>query len=209
MDAQVQDPGASRIAEPPGRPGRRRDPSVDDRVIEATLELLVAGGFEAMTMEAVATRAGTGKAGIYRRWGTKQVLVVDAVLRSGLGASDSVVPDSGTLRGDLTAIVGSETAKATRQKTRLLEGLLVVIREDPQLRAVVTNALIEPRVAAIRTALDRAHDRGEMSSSVDRETLAAVLPSMLFYRLLVSREPVTRVWQHEIVDGIIAWAQRR
>lgn len=202
----MQDPDADRIEEPLARSGRRRDPSVDDRVLTATLELLIDGGFEAMTMEAVATRAGTGKAGIYRRWGTKQILVVDAVLRSGLGAPDLVGPDSGSLRHDLAAIVGSETAKATAEKTRLLQGLLIVIREDAKLRQVVLDALIEPRVTAIRTALRRARERGDISPSVDIETLAVVLPSMLFYRLLVSREPVTRAWQHEIIDGIIAWA---
>jgi AcrR family transcriptional regulator len=206
VNEQVQDPDTDRIAGSLAQSGRRRDPSVDDRVLGATLELLIDGGFETMTMEAVASRAGTGKAGIYRRWGTKQVLVVDAVLRSGLGAPDLVVADTGSLRDDLAAIVGSETAKATGEKTRLLQGLLVVIREDARLRQVVMDALIEPRVIAIRTALDRALARGDISPSVDLETLAVVLPSMLLYRLLVSREPVTRAWQYEIIEGIITWA---
>ncbi|GAA4667930.1 TetR/AcrR family transcriptional regulator [Frondihabitans cladoniiphilus] len=206
MTTQVQGPDTGRSTEHPARSGRRRDPSVDDRVLAAALDLLVDGGFEAMTMEAVASRAGTGKAGIYRRWGTKQVLVVDAVLRSGLGAPLQVGPDSGSLRDDLSAIVGSESAKATDEKTRLLTGLLTVIREDAKLRQVVVDAVIEPRVVGIRTALERARARGEISPSVDLKTLALVLPSMLLYRLLVSHEPVTRAWQYEIVDGIIAWA---
>src|SRR3954469_17695240 len=87
------------------RPGRRRDESKDDAILLATRELLAERGFDGMTMDAVADRAGAGKATVYRRWPSKVQLTVDAVVCArGIPMTIDDVPDTGSLRSDLLAV---------------------------------------------------------------------------------------------------------
>src|ERR1700712_4178711 len=87
------------------RPGRRRDESKDDAILDATRELLAERGYDGMTMDAVADRAGAGKATVYRRWPSKVQLTVDAVVcAKGVPMAVDEIPDTGSLRGDLMSV---------------------------------------------------------------------------------------------------------
>src|SRR4051794_7036973 len=87
------------------RPGRRRDEAKDDAILLATRELLAERGFDGMTMDAVADRAGAGKATVYRRWPSKVQLTIDAIVCGrGVPLSADDVPDTGSLRSDLLAV---------------------------------------------------------------------------------------------------------
>src|SRR5688500_6383330 len=79
----------------PSRGGRSRDPSRDGVIRAAILRLLADVGYGALTMDAVASEAGVGKATIYRRWRTKQDLVVDTI--SDLNRAEATPPDTGSL----------------------------------------------------------------------------------------------------------------
>src|SRR3982750_3198775 len=83
----------------PSRGGRPRDPSRDSVIPAAILRLLADVGYGALTMDAVAAEAGVGKAPIYRRWRTKQDLVVDTIAE--LNREEAAAPDSGSLEEDL------------------------------------------------------------------------------------------------------------
>src|SRR5215217_9777739 len=87
------------------RGGRPRDPSRDGVIRAAILRLLAEVGYGALTMDAVAAEAGVGKATIYRRWRTKQDLVVDTI--SDLNRDEASPPDTGSLEGDLRAMLRS------------------------------------------------------------------------------------------------------
>src|ERR671920_260764 len=87
----------------PSRGGRPRDPSRDGVIRAAILRLLAEVGYGALTMDAVASEAGVGKATIYRRWRTKQDLVVDTI--SDLAQAEGTTPDTGSLEGDLRAVM--------------------------------------------------------------------------------------------------------
>src|SRR5918911_3967499 len=87
------------------RGGRPRDPSRDEVIRAAILRLLAEVGYGSLTMDAVAARAGVGKATIYRRWRTKQDLVVDTI--SDLTRTEASTPDTGSLEGDLRALLHS------------------------------------------------------------------------------------------------------
>src|SRR5918999_1622437 len=102
------------VTEPPtrsGRGGRPRDPSRDDVIRAAILQLLGEVGYGALTMDAVAAEAGFGKATIYRRWRTKQDLVVDTI--SDLNRAEASTPDTGSLEGDLRQMLRSLVAVVT------------------------------------------------------------------------------------------------
>jgi AcrR family transcriptional regulator len=85
----------------PNKPGRPRSAQVHQAILEATLELLAEAGYQAMSIEQIATRAGVGKTTIYRRWPSKEVLVSDAIRSI---QADMPVLDSGNLRDDLIAM---------------------------------------------------------------------------------------------------------
>src|SRR3954464_11010422 len=95
----------------PSRGGRPRDPSRDGVIRAAILRLLADVGYGALTMDAVAAQAGVGKATIYRRWRTKEDLVVDTI--ADLNREEAAAPDSGSLEGDLRAILRSLLAIVT------------------------------------------------------------------------------------------------
>src|SRR3982751_1451333 len=87
----------------PSRGGRPRDPSRDGGVRRAILRLLADVGYGALTMDAVAAEAGVGKATIYRRWRTKQDLVVDTI--ADLNRDEAAAPDTGSLEEDLRTLL--------------------------------------------------------------------------------------------------------
>jgi AcrR family transcriptional regulator len=191
------------MAESRSAGGRPRDASLDARATTAALELVAAHGVEGMTMDAVAAHAGVSKAALYRRWKSKDALLIEAIVATGWNAVTDETPSTGDLREDLVRIIGIESARATAAKSRILSGVLSIIGHDAALRQAITDALIEPRERAIRNALDSAVSRGDIDAASDLELLSAVLPALLVYRLLVRGEPVTRRWQYTVVDRLL------
>jgi AcrR family transcriptional regulator len=189
---------------PAARPGRRRDPSRDTDILQAALDVLAETGYDGMTIDMVAARAGAGKATVYRRWSSKADLVVDAVAcmkRSQLDADH--LPDTGTLRGDLVAMIKTPAIEDTERKLRVMAGLMPVLARDPDLAIAVNAAIVEPRAEINRTLMRRAADRGEISPDADIDTVALVTPSMAAYRVLVLRRPVDREFLLSLIDGVV------
>src|ERR1700710_2802836 len=85
------------------RAGRPRDPSRDEAIVAATLAIFAEEGYAGVTIEGVAARAGVGKATVYRRWVSKEQLVVDAV-KLGCHLTDHL-PDTGDVRADLASML--------------------------------------------------------------------------------------------------------
>jgi len=142
----------------PTQAGRPRDPRVDRRVADAAITLFGEAGWAGFSVEAVAKRAGVGKASIYLRWPTKQALLVEA-LRLRVGSIDEV--DTGSLREDLVRlarqILDLYLGDAGRAALRLgLEGDLI-----PGL-AEQLGALRTSEVLAARAIVRRGIGRGEI-----------------------------------------------
>ncbi|WP_182358903.1 TetR/AcrR family transcriptional regulator [Tomitella gaofuii] len=122
--------------EAPERPaGRPRDTSIDARVLEATREILVDSGWDALSIRAVAARVGVGRASISRRWSTKAELVLHAVL----GAEPDLGPFEGTdLAGWIAWVVRGSHELFHRPDVRAaVPGLLTALRENDRLRAAL------------------------------------------------------------------------
>ena len=185
------------------RPGRKRDASRDSVILQATLDVLAEAGYERMTTDMVAARAGVSKATMYRRWPSKAELVVDAV-ESLRDEPASVVPDTGTLRGDLAALIQAPENPSAAYKMRIMAGLLPIVLRDPDLASVVQRRIVQPRTAAMRTILERAQKRGEVDSRRDLDTLALVVPAMTAYRLIVLGEQVDREFLTSVINEVLA-----
>ena len=175
----------SKTAESPRRmPGRPRSEASHHAIIQATLELLVEVGFAALTMEGVRTRAGVGKATIYRRWASKEELVRDAIV---FLHDEFEIPDTGSLRGDYDALATAVRASASRGgAATLMPRLLGDAVNDPDLHAIFRANLVEPRRAALRTVLERAVGRGEIRADVDLELMIDLFAGPAVYRLLIT-----------------------
>lgn len=186
------------------RLGRKRDHSRDAEILDATLDVLAETGYDGMTIDMVAARAKAGKATLYRRWASKPELVLDAV--ACMKAKDldlESLPDTGTLRGDLVAMVRTPTLRESQRKLQVMAGIVSMIARDPELAAAAHEAIVEPRAAANRVLFRRAVDRGEISSDVDIEALCLIGPAMAAYRALMQRKPVDRDFMITVIDRVI------
>jgi AcrR family transcriptional regulator len=181
----VGDAGKSRH-----RGGRYLDSSRDLALREAALALLAEVGYDRLTMDAVAARAGAAKTTIYRRWRDKAELVVDA-LNSLKG--DLEVPDTGSLRQDLSALAESVTSTEGKFGARMTIGMVNAVAHDAALRRVFQEKFLAPRMAGFQAVFEQAVARGEMPGGHDLDLLARLFPALALQQLLTSGElPGTR-----------------
>jgi len=184
--------------------GRKRDHTRDPEILEAALDVLAETGYDRMTVDMVAARAKAGKATVYRRWASKAELVVDAVAcMKRVDVDSETLPDTGTLRGDLIAMMKPHTIVDAEKKLRVMAGLVSMLAENPELADAVNAAIVEPRASINRMFLRRAVERGEIPADCDIEQLALVAPSMAAYRVLVLRKPVDRHFLLRVIDDIL------
>jgi AcrR family transcriptional regulator len=191
-------------AEPAPKLGRKRDHTRDPEILEAAIEVLAETGYDGMTMDLVATRAKAGKATVYRRWSSKAELVLEAVSCMKSGDIDyDHLPDTGTLRGDLLAMIKPHSIEDAKRKLEVMAGVISMLSRAPELADAANAALVEPRAKANRILFQRAIDRGEISADCDVETLSLISPSMASYRVLILRKPVDRAFLLSLIDGVI------
>ena len=192
------------LAEPKQRLGRKRDHTRDPEILDAALEVLAETGYDGMTIDMVAARAKAGKATLYRRWASKSELVLDAVAcMKSTDVDLASPPDTGTLRGDLVALVKTPTIRESERKLKVMAGIVSMIARDPDLAAAAQEALVEPRAAANRIIFQRAIDRGEIPADVDIDRLCLIGPALVAYRTLMLRKPVDREFMIGNIDRII------
>lgn len=179
----------------PSRPGGRTALN-SQRIFAATMALLVEGGFAGVTFQAVAERAGVGRATLYRRWSNPAALVGEAV--RAVAAERIVMPDSGSLRGDLATTL-SQVARFLSEpvgKAALIAALSLPDGEDGGAQSGWPARWndVEPLFA-------RAAARGELPAGTDAEALFARLSGALYFRLLVMDQSPDEAWITRILDS--------
>ncbi|HEY1523225.1 MAG TPA: TetR/AcrR family transcriptional regulator [Solirubrobacteraceae bacterium] len=181
--------------------GRPRDPSCDVAILEATIELLAELGYDRMTVDAVAARAGVSKPTIYRRWPEgKDELVSAAVARC---KEEMPSIDTGSLRGDLVAALEHMIA-GIRENAQLAAGLAQRLRESPQLARVFREEIAPVKRALFKDIVRRAVERGELAAMPSDITLLADLgPSLIHTRSLLMGEPLDRRFVNQFVDHVL------
>jgi AcrR family transcriptional regulator len=184
--------------------GRRRDPAKDQQILDAAVEVLAETGFDGMTIDMVATRAGAGKATVYRRWASKNELVLDAVACMKRNDLESLqIPDTGTLRGDLVAMIRPPSINDAERKLKVMAGLASMLSTAPELADAANEAIVEPRARINRMLLTRAVERGEISADVDIPLIALISPSMVAYRTLLLRKQIDRAFLIRVIDDVV------
>jgi AcrR family transcriptional regulator len=190
------------------RGGRPRDASRDALILQETLAVLAESGYDGLTIDKVAARVGAARATIYRRWPTKADLVLQAVQH--LSRDDAGVdhlPDTGTLRGDLVAMVLRQNEQEQEYRLRVLAGVAsLALTEDPRLGQAAATAGVGAWAEAVELLLSRAVDRGEYSPT-DVQAVAQVMPMMCLARA-VTRQPLTHEFSLALIDGVVLPAMR-
>ncbi|WP_218003916.1 TetR/AcrR family transcriptional regulator [Nocardia pneumoniae] len=162
--------------------GRPRNSEVDLALVRATRELLAERGYAGLTVDAVAARAGIGKAAIYRRYATKQEMIFSVVVHD---MREQPPPDAGSLRADLAAVARVIAAQLGRAPTDVLAGLLADIYADDALATRFAETFLERERLVLTEVLNRAVTRGELPSLPDPTTVQALLLGPIFAWLLI------------------------
>jgi AcrR family transcriptional regulator len=187
--------------EPERRPGRPRDVRAGAAIIDAAVAVLADKGPGGFTVDAVAARAGCGKATIYRRWPSRAALLLDTAHHMGLEPGDI---DTGSLRGDLIAMLTELGTKMRDTASgRILPGVVAEASVHPEMRAVLA-AFIDDRRERPRALLARGVERGELSPGTDLELLLDLLGGTVIYRELIACRPTDRAYNTRLVDQVLA-----
>lgn len=164
-------------------PGARSE----EVIMRATLDLMAEEGFAGLTVDAVAARAGVGKATIYRHWGSRAKLVYAA---ASCFQAEEPDPNTGTLRGDLTEVLTGMLAFLAESDTgRVLPSLVDAAARDPELAELREEHVRAKRARAVRV-LERAVARGELPEGTDLERAIDLFAGPPFYRRLMTNRPM-------------------
>jgi AcrR family transcriptional regulator len=168
---------------------RRRRAGPRRAILRSAGKLFHRHGLRRLTIEAIAEDAGVGKATIYRWWPSKAALVLDAIHEQ--VGPDIALPDTGSAREDLRLQIASLVQILTSNRTgRAYIALVAESQYDPDLAEAIRDRLIARRRAATREVLERGIARGELRAGLDVEIAIDALYGALYYRLLVSHEPL-------------------
>ena len=190
---------APRRVRPP-RSTRRRGEELENALLEAAWAELLSAGYGKLTMEAVAERAGTSRAVLYRRWQGLPELVIAAIRRYRPMLSGEL-PDTGSLRGDVLALLRRTSVALADLGPETVYGLLGDFFSDSARFGALEGEVFNISGTAMAEILRRAADRGEVRPGINPRV--AALPITLFRNELFStRAPATDAAILEIVDAV-------
>ncbi|NYF15291.1 AcrR family transcriptional regulator [Microbacterium sp. AK009] len=183
----------------------RRRAAPTQAVLDATVDLLEEVGYGATTIEGIARRAGVGKQTIYRWWGgSKADLILEAFI--GVGPERVPAPDTGSLRGDLLAIlepVFARSADRDRGTSLANRTLMAEAQLDPDFLPAYRR-VHESWWGPIEEALRRGVSRGEARGDLDVEQTIDQLLGFAWYRLLLGHRPLDPAVARQLVDATLA-----
>ncbi|MFJ9061058.1 TetR/AcrR family transcriptional regulator [Streptomyces sp. NPDC102409] len=197
--------------EPAARRGRPRSEDADARIIEAALESLLDRGYDRFSVDEVAVAAGVAKTTLYRRWPTKDHLIVAVVARL---QEQVPVGYSGDVRADLTQYLGAivdgldRMRRAGRPATsgNASAGLVAEVAAAAARHADVGAAVQEMfarRNSLALALLEQAREQGELRATADPEVIFDQLAGALYYRLLVTGQPIDAAYVARLVAGVL------
>jgi AcrR family transcriptional regulator len=201
-------PAAPDSAALPRGKGRPRSATADRAILDATREALADLGWGGLTMGDVAARAGVAKTTLYRRWPSKNELVVDAVASL---FDELEMADLGSLRADIAATVSRFADLLARPESQAaLMALFAEGSRDPQLRTRIRERIVDPQKHLVRTGRGNAQARGELRSDRDEHTACEeidlvfdLIAGAVEHRLLVAGEAITPRWLERFTTMVL------
>ena len=186
---------------------RRRGAALEDAILEAAYDELSEVGYLGFAVENVAARAGTGKASIYRRWPTKQDLVLDALhtrLPSPQQCGIEFAFSDDTTTADALRVLARRIATMMASPDgAVMRAIKCEALTDPRLAQAIDDRFQAPRRAAMLALLQRGADRGEVRPEAVTPLVADLLPSVLTFRILMQREPITEALLTAVMEQLL------
>ncbi|WDO07891.1 TetR/AcrR family transcriptional regulator [Streptomyces murinus] len=180
----------------------RITPEREAELYEAVLELLREVGYDALTMDAVAARTRSSKATLYRQWGGKAELVVKALRHNKRGHIGDI--DTGSLRGDLHALVAREDDCTMQQNSALMRGIAMAMHRHEDLRETFRAQIVEAEIVSGRQMLQRAIDRGEVRPDCPAiDFMVHMMVGGFATRTLLEDQPPTQDFLTSYIDAVV------
>lgn len=195
---------ATDLSERPWAPGRPRDPRVDRAILDAAREILADSDVASLSFEAIAARAGVGKTTIYRRWRTKEDLLL--ALFADTAEQTIGVDDVGDTRRELLQLVASLVDASNMTSPVALHAVVAELAHNPRLRASFTTLILDRRRGETAAVLVRGIARGDLRPDLDLVAAHEMLMGPLSYRLLLTGEPLTAQLAESVVDAFLRGA---
>lgn len=194
---------------PPSRqtPARRRGPTLDEEVTTAIrtafLDELAEVGYGRMSVDSIVKRAGVSKAAVYRRWPSKADMATALIAEVAVKGIDP--PDTGTLRGDVTAfLTAAHTAMRHPLVARIVPAIVAEATRNDDLATMLREVVEGPRRANAEHMLRRAIDRAELPADCDLELCLDHLAGALYFRTLVRHRDLDAPSIQRLADGLLA-----
>ena len=195
----TRDPSEAR-SEPTRRPGGRST-RVRAAAIEATLTELAERGYAALSLERIARRAGVNPTSLYRRWGSRERLVLEVMLDQ--VAEHVSVPDTGSLREDLFGLARTAAANAARPEVAAMARAVVAQAPHDAELAAANEAFWAERLALDGAIIERAIARGEVEPATDPTQVIEAVIGPIHLRLLLTGRPIDATFLERTVDTVI------
>ncbi|CAB4934213.1 unannotated protein [freshwater metagenome] len=187
------------LGRPGARLGRPRDADLTDRLLTGALDLVAEVGLDRFNADALVTATGAGKAAVYRRWPNTEVLLAEA-----LGRCHPVpeVPDTGSLRGDLVALLAPWTRALDRDE-RALAAVVGQALHSEELRAGLESAVVGPLDAAVAAVVGQHTARGHQVSARQGALLRRLVLALWWDRSVADPAPRAAAEVGELVDRVL------
>lgn len=189
---------------------RPRDPEIDDAVLMAARHLLQEVGYQDVTIDAIARRAGVGRPAIYRRWNHKADIMFDAVRGSSeIGrvapvGETATAPDTGSLHKDVRELVGRLVAELDDlQRTSLVGGIVAEMAVNPEFAERMRNEWLDPDEDELSKVFERAAERGEIDGPVDGPEILRMIAGIVLYHVVILQVPYDDGWEERVTDVIV------
>ncbi|MGI0119949.1 TetR/AcrR family transcriptional regulator [Zooshikella sp. RANM57] len=176
--------------------------SVTQAIERAMFEEWAKVGYSAFTIEAVAKRAGVGKAAIYRRWPSKLAMVNDCVTRVGTDLITS--PNTGNLHSDIRLML-EQLRRILRHPlvTRILPDLHAELPRTPELASHIRSAVQAQRRSSAETVLRNAMSRKELAADLDIDLALDALGSIIYWRIIVTKKRADNAYLDRLTAFIV------
>ncbi|MEU9204897.1 TetR/AcrR family transcriptional regulator [Streptomyces sp. NPDC048332] len=182
---------------------RRSGPDLTRAIMRTTLDLGQELGYAKLSIEAIAAGAGVGKHTIYRRWPSKGALLLDSLLSLSESALD--YPDTGDITVDLRRqIYDAVDLLAAAPLRPLFQAMVGEAQHDPGVATALNERFIAPQAAKTMARLKTAQDKGQLSPGFDLDLAMAMLSGPLYFRLLITQEPLTHTYVDRVLDVLFA-----
>lgn len=179
-----------------------------ESIMRTTLDLAQETGYAKLSIEAVAARAGVGKHTIYRRWPSKGALFLDAVLSLNEPVLD--YPDTGDVEADLRTQTHAAVDLLGRPPLGpLYQALVGEAQHDPAVAASLNDRFITPQAERTAARLTRAKEAGQLAAGFDVDLAMEILSGPLYFRFLITQQPITHEHIDRVLDALFAGMKPR